>query len=486
MRLRTGELPEVAGRGDRRRAVDEVRILTQPPGGRVGGRPAVAQGRRELARLVLEHGRAPGERRHALVARPAREDDDADERGERRRQKCPCEPRRERSLLAGGRNHFRRRRLARREGRRERIAAGKRRRDLRRRGGPRRRILLEAAQDHALDDGIESRRDRRGRGRRVLGVLALELLERRALEGLAARVELVEHQPERVDVAADRRALARELLGRHVGRRARHLSVDDVARGDGQAEVGDARPAPAVDHHVGGLQVPMQHAPLVRGREARAELPRDVERLVRRQPPDALQKGREILAVDVLHREVLLPVDLGDVVDAADVGVRNLPGDADLGVKAIEAILVRGQMPRQELERHGLTELQIVRAVDLAHAAAAEQADDPVALGEDRAGREAARLDRVGRREPADFRRRGRAPSRLRHRRGGEIRRQLRHGRHGLAAGRTETRRPGNVGKAGWAADQVGRIVEAKKGRPRGRPLPIQSGASRTEADPRQ
>ena len=219
----------------------------------------------------------------------------------------------------------------------------------------------------------------------------------------------------------------------------------------------------------------MQHAPLVRRREARAELPRDLERLVRRQPPDALQKGREVLAVDVLHREVLLSVHLGDVVDAADVRVRDLPGDADLGVEAIEAILVLGQMPRQELERHGLTELQIVGAIDLAHAAAAEQADDPVALGEDRAGRETAGLDRVGRREPADFRRRGRAPRRLRHRWRREIRRHLRHGRHGLAAGRTETRRRGNVGKAGRAADQVGRIVEAKKGRPRGRPTDSES-----------
>ena len=37
---------------------------------------------------------------------------------------------------------------------------------------------------------------------------------------------------------------------------------------------------------------------------------------------------------------------------------------------------------REELERDGLAELQVVRAVDLAHAAAAEEADDAVAVAE--------------------------------------------------------------------------------------------------------
>ena len=44
---------------------------------------------------------------------------------------------------------------------------------------------------------------------------------------------------------------------------------------------------------------------------------------------------------------------------------------------------------RQELQRHRLIEREVVGAVDLAHAAAAEQRDEPVAAGDDGAGREA-------------------------------------------------------------------------------------------------
>jgi hypothetical protein len=68
---------------------------------------------------------------------------------------------------------------------------------------------------------------------------------------------------------------------------------------------------------------------------------------------------------------------------------------------------VPGQLLREKLERHRHTELQIVGAVDLAHAAFAEQADDAVALGQHRAGREAAVTDGIGAGQPAARRRPG-------------------------------------------------------------------------------
>jgi hypothetical protein len=42
-----------------------------------------------------------------------------------------------------------------------------------------------------------------------------------------------------------------------------------------EAEVRDARLAPAVDHHVGRLEVAVQHPLVVRPRQPRAQLPRD-------------------------------------------------------------------------------------------------------------------------------------------------------------------------------------------------------------------
>ena len=137
----------------------------------------------------------------------------------------------------------------------------------------------------------------------------------------------------------DRRRLAGELLRRHVLRRADEL-VRGVGRGRGDAEVGDADVALAVDHHVGRLQVAMQHAAVVRGGDAGAELPRDLHRLVLRQPADPAQQRRQVLAVDVLHRQEAVAVGLAEVVEAADVLVRDLPRDAQLVVEAREAALV--------------------------------------------------------------------------------------------------------------------------------------------------
>src|SRR5207302_2278442 len=112
---------------------------------------------------------------------------------------------------------------------------------------PRLRILLEAAQDDALDDRIEAGRYGRRRSGLIFGMLAPPVGERGRLEGLASGEDLVEHEAERVDVALDGSALAGELLGGHVGRRAGDFRAALVVLdADGEAEVGDLRPAAAV------------------------------------------------------------------------------------------------------------------------------------------------------------------------------------------------------------------------------------------------
>ena len=104
---------------------------------------------------------------------------------------------------------------------------------------------------------------------------------------------------------------------------------------------------------------------------------------------------REVLAVDVLHRQEQVAVGLADVVDAADVRVRDLPRRAHFVVELREPRRVVRERRRQELQRDRLAELQVVGPIDLAHAAAAEQADDAVAAVEQRAGREAAVIERA-------------------------------------------------------------------------------------------
>ena len=75
----------------------------------------------------------------------------------------------------------------------------------------------------------------------------------------------------------------------------------------------------------------MEDPLIVRRGETGAELARNLHRLVLRQSADAPQERREILAVDVFHREEVVAVDVAHVVHAADVRVRDLPRDFHLG-----------------------------------------------------------------------------------------------------------------------------------------------------------
>jgi hypothetical protein len=111
-------------------------------------------------------------------------------------------------------------------------------------------------------------------------------------------------------------------------------------------------------------------------------------------------KRREILAVDVLHREKVLAAGFGDVVHAADVRMRHLPRQPDFLMEARQPVGAMRELLRQELERDRLSQLQIVRTIHFAHAAAAKQSDDAVAAGQDRAGNELRAVKRVRQQQP--------------------------------------------------------------------------------------
>ena len=100
-------------------------------------------------------------------------------------------------------------------------------------------------------------------------------------------------------------------------------------------------------------------------------------------------------------------VDLVDVVDAADVRVGDLARHPHFGMELRQARGIAIDVGGQELERDRLSELQIVGAVDLAHPAAADAPDDPIAAAEQRSGRKAPMVDGAGRGQPS--RRRWRA-----------------------------------------------------------------------------
>jgi hypothetical protein len=150
-----------------------------------------------------------------------------------------------------------------------------------------------------------------------------------------------------------------------------------------EAEVRDAHPSAAVEHHVGRLEVAVQDAAVVSGGEARTNLARDVERLVGGQVADARQQRGEVLAVDVFHREEMpMPIGLADVEHAAHVRVCDLARDADFGQKMFPSDRIVGKRAGEEFQRDWDAELEVVRPVDLTHASTTEQSDDAVAPGD--------------------------------------------------------------------------------------------------------
>ena len=302
----------------------------------------------------------------------------------------PAPPRRRDELRRGG--------FSGSQGGGERVATRKRRCHGERRGRATSRRGLEAALDGAFDGRVE--RSVHG-GRRAVVVFRAKtpvLGQRRFMgEGGHAAKELVEHEAQPVEIALGRGLGAFELLGRHVSRCSRQttpLGLVRRAREDRESEVGDAHVARAVEHDVGGFEVAV-HDPSCVGRgQPRAQLARDLERLVVGQTTDATQERRQILAVDELHRQERQSIDLTDVVDTADVGVRHLPGGANLFQQTLVQRRIMGRSLRQELERDLLVQLQVMGAIHLAHSPGSDPTGDAVALCQDLPHAEAARMSR--------------------------------------------------------------------------------------------
>ena len=162
--------------------------------------------------------------------------------------------------------------------------------------------------------------------------------------------------------------MSRQLLGAHV----RHFAFDDAdigavrsifGRDLGHAKVehlGDAIPA---DHDVGRRHVPMhqpQRAPVaipraMRKVQALGDAGDDTHRNRPRNPGLPLRLGmpqqrRQREAMDVLHRHVLVAVDLAVVVDVRDARVVDAGCDRRLGLEHADKLLILRQVRQDALD----------------------------------------------------------------------------------------------------------------------------------------
>ena len=123
----------------------------------------------------------------------------------------------------------------------------------------------------------------------------------------------------------------------------------------------------------------MDEPPCVSGVEGLGHLCADGDRAGGLERAFLLQQALEIRALDVAHREVQLPVGFAGVMDGDDVGMLECGSEARFDEEALAKPAILRKAWREQLERDGSLERDVIGAVDDAHATAPEQLLDAVA-----------------------------------------------------------------------------------------------------------
>ena len=253
-------------------------------------------------------------------------------------------------------------------------------------GELRRRLvaLLGVAREGLHHDGdqrleLRSRRQLEdGRGVRDLVEDGHDALAR---EGAMPGQELVEHAARAPKVGAAVHLRALHLLGRHVVRGA-HDRAGARGRGHGEArhsEVHDLHRPVHGEEDVGGLDVAVDDAGLVRAGQPVEELHDDVDLPLQGQGRVLAQRLEQVHALEQLHRDVgRAVVVVAEVEDGEDVGVDDLGHRARLALEAALLVGVPRDLREHDLQGHVALEQRVARMVDDAHGAPAHAADDLV------------------------------------------------------------------------------------------------------------
>ena len=150
------------------------------------------------------------------------------------------------------------------------------------------------------------------------------------VERWLAGKQFVERRAERVDVVRRLRRTAVHLLRAHVAKRAADGAAerdarDGVADARGEAEVGELQLAVGIEHHVGRLEVAVDHLAPVRVIERFAKLLCHWTQLGPRERAARLlcAQHAEIRAAHIFHRdERHLATLMNEIVNANDIRVR--------------------------------------------------------------------------------------------------------------------------------------------------------------------
>ena len=241
-------------------------------------------------------------------------------------------------------------------------------------------VLGQRALHQAREAGREAGDVARHRLRLLLEHLHQDGVHRVGLERLPARQQLVEHRAQREHVGARVGALAADLLGRHVVRRAHdHPGLRHVrgARAR-EAEVHDLHAPGGQDVDVRRLQVAVDDALGVGEGEAVRDLLHDVELVPQVVQAPGADDLLEVHALEELHRHVEAALLLAEVEDGDDVQVVQAGGGLGLAAEPLHEVVVGGEHAGHRLDGDEPVEDGVPGLVDLAHGPLADAGDDLV------------------------------------------------------------------------------------------------------------
>ena len=215
-------------------------------------------------------------------------------------------------------------------------------------------------------------RDARHQRRRVLADLRLQQLDLvEPGERRRARENLVEHDGERIEIAALVALAAAALLGRHIERRAdrragaRHAHA---ALHAGDAEVHDLHAPVIADHQIGRLNVAMDHAHLMRIGDAVGGLRDNGEALLDAERSAALaQHIVERAAAHQLHHHIELIAIGQERVERGDVRMIQTREALRLRLEAPDEFGILRQLGAQRFDRDLALDESVEGDMHLAH-----------------------------------------------------------------------------------------------------------------------
>jgi hypothetical protein len=237
-------------------------------------------------------------------------------------------------------------------------------------------MLCEQAVDHRLIPGKPPRQTRNRFGH-------MHVDHRHRFLGVVRRTtgqHLEQDDAETVEVGTFVDRSAARLLRADIALRTdrRTGGRQPRARGHrlGDAEIRQHRPPLLVEQDVLRLHVPMHEARGVRVHERVGHLAQNRQRLEFAQPfTDATT---QIAAGEQTHRVVVNARGKADLEHGHDAAMVERCGGMDLLFEALHELRVVSELRRQHLECHAPVQHQILRLVDVGHAARPEQMQDLV------------------------------------------------------------------------------------------------------------